>query len=272
MEATRRCLLGALIVQVVCFAMYSCGFRPATSVLNAVRYPKPHRIGEIAFCATYKRWRHKNEFDNTTPLVQTIWTLTSDGNGRIRTEDSLQKYYEIFDVEHNRQISIWPSLKIQKAFDICNLSDSKPFWSQFAALARVPEPDIATVAESQIPAVARLASELAIQIGSPVSVSFLISALGNKDYEHPTLFGDENIDGHECRHYKSRMVECWYCPKLNCCVRYKSSESDGGDFNLISYTPVVSPKLFEPTNYREISDQEFNQLPAEFNFCPNKWK
>ena len=83
--------------------------------------------------------------------------------------------------------------------------------------------------------------------------------------QHPPLIfrvGNEEVDGHKCRHYSGFVFfpedrcEFWYCPDLNCCVKHSMISSGFlGHYTLTltNYTTVKpDPMLFDLTGYREV--------------------
>jgi hypothetical protein len=72
------------------------------------------------------------------------------------------------------------------------------------------------------------------------------------------------MNGYQCRHYKSDpservQFECWYCPELNCCVRYRDNSIAGASEEILIQYNSQKPDsaLFEITGYRQVASDEF---------------
>ena len=91
--------------------------------------------------------------------------------------------------------------------------------------------------------------------------------------QHPPLIflvGNEDMDGHKCRHYSGFVFfpgdrcEFWYSPDLNCCVKHSMISSGFlGHYTLTltNYTTAKpDPKLFDLTAYREVPYAVFRPL------------
>ncbi len=187
--------------------------------------PTPQKVGEKAYVVTYRHEEFNRPADKI-PSETSLAVIMCDGKGHIRFGEPDADKFSL--VDYNLKINFQAN------------RGNKTYTNAGLVNPHFPVPFISPC----------IVDEESIQ---------------NTSEREPEIYlGQEKLSGYECRHYKSNSSErvegeCWYCPQLNCCVKYHSN-SVAGTFTetLVNYkSDVPDPALFQLTNYHQVPCSEF---------------
>jgi hypothetical protein len=223
-----------------------------------------------AFCCACEKSRYLDLKDLQAPLIKKYTavyrvkdlnkpnqeyseTYSSDGNGHLRI-DRDDNQFTLFDCKSKRTYRVSKSKKIY-----CSMDKTVDSIAGFALPAIIDE----CGKQNEI-ADFKLISD--IRQLNRVPEHDLKLGLRYKPCPEPKNFiGEELIDAYRCRHYFENVStqvksELWYCPELNCCVKYKVSMfGEKRESTLVNYKGQADPELFNLSKYQQVQGSEFKR-------------